>query len=165
MQIVSSSRCFLFSLLHPFPNHISTPTVVRTILLCGVGILYNMLLIPICYLSAKAAGALFFVVYIAFMKKTRNVELFGGAFDKYTFYAMYDPVVQVGESLAYCAWAITLYCTTTDMPFVFHVMLMTIIGQSTGLVWIWFARPRLRQPLHDPTRVLDMIKQMEYARL
>ncbi|XP_071529329.1 uncharacterized protein [Panulirus ornatus] len=56
--------------------------VVRTILVCSVGIISNNgLFMLISYLSAKGAGALFFVVYIAFVKARRNVELFSGAFN------------------------------------------------------------------------------------
>ncbi|XP_071529325.1 uncharacterized protein [Panulirus ornatus] len=137
--------------------------VVRTIVLCSSGTLGSLLLIPIGYLSAKGAGALSFVVYIAFVKSRRNVELFGDAIDKYTFFAMYDFAVQVGESVVYCAWAISYYHISRH-PNMLFVLVIAIIGQGIGLLWIWFARPRLRQPLLDPTRVLDMIKQMEIAR-
>lgn len=130
--------------------------------MCGLGVLLDTLgIIAVSFLTSKAAGMLSFTVYIAYMKAAKNVELFGEAVDRYTFYPAYDPLVQVGESLAYSCWSIYLFCSAHEndgLPF----MLITIIGQGIGLVWLRFARSRLGQPLRDPARMLDLIKQMEY---
>ncbi|XP_045611690.2 uncharacterized protein [Procambarus clarkii] len=141
--------------------------VVRTILLCGSGVLMGLYLIIFPYVLAKAAGFISFVVYLAFMKVNRNVELFVDVVERYTFYPAHNLVVQVGESFVYCLWAIIVYCTSTSGKHVSYsliLLLITFIGHVIGLVWLWFIRSRYRQPLRDPAQVLALIKQMEYAR-
>ncbi|KAG7158194.1 uncharacterized protein LOC121879036 [Homarus americanus] len=141
--------------------------VTRTILVCGTSVITTLLYIPIIYLSAKAAGVVGFMGYLAYVKAARNIELFDDPVDIYTFYPMHNPSVQVAESIVYCIWAVCAYCTSSDShaSIGLAIMLITLIGHSIGLGWLWFMRSWRSQPLRDPAQVLTLIKQMEYVRM
>lgn len=147
--------------------------VVRAALMCGVGFLNNILLIPVVYLSAKGAGLLTFMAHLVYMKSKRTVDVMSDVTKQYNFNAMHDPVVQVGESLAYSCWAGAIFSVFDDeyyaySPNVGHsgliLLLMTVIGQVMGLVWLWLLRARISLSLRDPAKVLQLIRRLESAR-
>ncbi|XP_063603216.1 uncharacterized protein LOC134779138 [Penaeus indicus] len=141
-------------------------TVSRTIVVCAIGTTWAGIgVAAFAYVSAKIVGLLSIAAHITYAKLRKNIELYSDAMEKYTYNPMYEPVVQVAESLVYCCWAIWwhMYSLTPDYMET-GILLMVIISQVAGLTWLWFMRAFLKEPLQDPMQVLQIVKDREFSR-
>ncbi|KAK7070163.1 hypothetical protein SK128_013051 [Halocaridina rubra] len=148
-------------------------TVTRALLVVGIS-LSSIVLASVCYVTAKLVGLGALTTYLAYMKKYRSIELYSDDIVKYNFHPMYQPIVQVCESVVYVAWAIWWYSVsplgfgTSDYTYqsshyYLVVLLATVIGNIIGLVWLWRCRSLLKQPLTDPASVLKNIVFLEFV--
>ncbi|XP_042877795.1 uncharacterized protein LOC122256892 isoform X2 [Penaeus japonicus] len=139
-------------------------TVSRTIVVCAIGTTWLRIAV-FAYISAKVVGLVSIATRITYAKVRKNIELYSDAMEKYTYNSMYEPVVQVAESVVYCCWAIWWHTYYLAPDYIkTGVLLMVIISQIAGLTWLWFMRAFLKEPLQDPVQVLQMVKDREFSR-
>lgn len=139
-------------------------TVSRTIVVCAIGTTWLRIAV-FAYVSAKIVGLISIAAHITYAKVRKNIELYSDAMEKYTYNSMYEPVVQVAESVVYCCWAIWWHTYYLAPDYIkTGILLMVIISQVAGLTWLWFMRAFLKEPLQDPVQVLQIVKDREFSR-